>query len=86
MDAPAREELNMEKDIWEKNCLSVSERYADLINGLLLEEKQVVKSQDLQKMDTQASTWNLWGRQKKRSYRLISRDIIKKVAWISQTL
>lgn len=27
----------MDKDIREKNCLSDNERYADLINGLLLE-------------------------------------------------
>lgn len=32
-----REKLNMDKDIREKNCLSDNERYADLINGLLIE-------------------------------------------------
>jgi len=31
----------MDRDIREKNCLSDNERYADLINGLLLEGEQL---------------------------------------------
>lgn len=34
----------MDKDIRGKNCLSDNERYADLINGLLLEGEQIVKA------------------------------------------
>ena len=37
----------MDRDIWEKNCLSANERYADLINGLLLEGEQILKPEDL---------------------------------------
>ena len=45
----------MDKDVREKNCLSDNERYADLINSLLLEGEQIVKPEDLYELDTQLS-------------------------------
>ena len=71
----------MDKDVREKNCLSDNERYADLINGLLLEGEQIVKPEDLYELDTQLSAWKFWEKQQKQSYRLISRDMIRKVAF-----
>ena len=58
MEAPAKEEQNMDKDLHKRNCLSDKERYADLINGLLLEGEQKVHPDDLSDLDSQVSGWN----------------------------
>jgi len=68
----------MEEDLTAKNCLSMDERYADLVNALLLEGEQVISASDLQELDSQQ-----WGRQgkKKTKYRQMYRDLIKKTAF-----
>ena len=38
----------MDKDLVAKECLSVDERYADLVNGLLLNGEQRILPTDLQ--------------------------------------
>lgn len=71
----------MEKDLSKKRCLADNERYADLINGLLLGGKQRVHSCDLQEMDTQTSAWDMWVSKGKNRYRQLNRDLVKKVAF-----
>ena len=68
----------MEEDLTAKNCLSMDERYADLVNALLLEGEQVISASDLQELDSQQ-----WGRQGKKNpkYRQMYRDLIKKTAF-----
>ena len=48
----------MDKDLHKRNCLSDKERYADLINGLLLEGEQKVHPDDLSDLDSQVSGWS----------------------------
>ena len=59
--SPAKEELNMEKDLTKKNCLMDNERYADLINGLIFQGKQVLQAEDLLDMDSQTGIWSKFG-------------------------
>ena len=68
----------MEEDLTAKNCLSMDERYADLVNALLLEGEQVISASDLQELDSQQ-----WSRQGKKNpkYRQMYRDLIKKTAF-----
>jgi len=68
----------MEEDLTAKNCLAVDERYADLVNGLLLGGEQVLCASDLQELDSQQ-----WNRQEKRKakYHQSYRDLIKKTAF-----
>ena len=80
----------MEKDVSKKNCLADRERYADLINGLLLDGKQLVKPDDLREMDSRTSlSAGTVGRnllsglsaRARGTYRELSRDLVKKVAF-----
>jgi len=68
----------MEEDLTAKNCLSVDERYADLVNALLLGGEQVISASDLQELDSQQ--WSRQGK-KKTKYRQMYRDLIKKTAF-----
>ena len=68
----------MDKDLAAKACLAVNERYADLVNGLLLGGKQMVKPSDIQEMDSQQ--WNKQ-RRKKSKYKQMYRDLIRKTAF-----
>ena len=70
----------MDKDLHKRNCLSDKERYADLINGLLLEGEQKVHPDDLSDLDSQVSGWSAWFSNRKKNYRRLSRDIITKTA------
>ena len=70
----------MEKDFSKKNCLADNERYADLINGLLLEGEQQVKAEDLQDMDTQGLGLLAWIGRHRGNYRLLYRDLVRKAA------
>ncbi len=76
-----KEEQNMQKDLTNKKCLSDNERYADLINGLLLDGQQKVLPGDLQDMDSQSVVWKGWFFKNKDNYRQLSRDMIKKAAF-----
>ena len=70
----------MEKDVTKKSCLSDNERYADLINGLIFQGRQLVQAGDLTDMDSQTGMWGrsfLHGKwQRRQKYR----DLIKKTA------
>ena len=70
----------MEKDLEIGRCLSDAERYADLINGLLLGGKQEILASDLQEVDSQAFL-KRWSRKKSERYRALRRDLIKKRAF-----
>ena len=67
----------MDKDVTAKKCLSVNERYADLLNALLFGGEQRITADDLQEMDSQH--WSI--QEKKSKYRQLYRDMIKKVAF-----
>jgi len=71
----------MTEDVLSKEYYSVEERYADLINGLGFQGRQVVKKEDLQELDTQTGIWQMpfKGRKKKRSIR--NRDLVRKTAF-----
>ena len=69
----------MDKDLVAKECLSVDERYADLVNGLLLNGEQRILPTDLQEMDSEQRT-KFW-KKKKNNYRQTNRDLIKKTAF-----
>lgn len=71
----------MEKDLSKKRCLADNERYADLINGLLLGGKQKVRSCDLQEMDAQTPGREAWLPVGKSRYGQLNRDLIKKAAF-----
>lgn len=68
----------MEEDLTAKNCLAVDERYADLVNGLLLGGEQVLNASDLRELDSQQ--WNRQGK-RKTEYRQLYRDLIMKTAF-----
>ena len=70
----------MDKDLHKRNCLSDKERYADLINGLLLEGEQKVHPDDLSDLDSQVSGWSAWFSKHKKNYRRLARDLIMKTA------
>lgn len=69
----------MELDVSKKNCLADNERYADLINGLLLDGRQQVKPEDLQDMDSQGTGLLALFTRYKGRYRQLYRDLVKKV-------
>lgn len=53
----AQEELNMVRDIEWKGYFSDDERYADIINGLACQGRQVITKADLHELDTQTGFW-----------------------------
>lgn len=69
----------MDKDFSKKNCLADNERYADLINGLLLDGEQRVRAEDLHDMDTQGLGLLAWFGKRRGNYRLLYRDLVRKV-------
>ncbi len=71
----------MTEDVLSKEYYSVEERYADLINGIGFQGRQVVKKEDLQELDTQTGIWQMpfKGKKKKRSIR--NRDLVRKTAF-----
>ena len=78
---PAKEKMNMEKDMTKKRCLSDNRRYADLINAMIFKGKQVVRAEDLTEMDTQTGMWGSAAVRGKRSHKQRYRDLIKKAAF-----
>ncbi|MBO5278188.1 MAG: transposase [Lachnospiraceae bacterium] len=70
----------MEKDVTKKSCLSDKERYADLINGLIFQGKQLVQAGDLTDMDSQTGMWGRGFLRGRWQRRLKYRDLIKKAA------
>ena len=69
----------MEKDLCGKLYLADNERYADLINGLLLHGEQLVTPKDLQELDGQTFGGSRF--KKKHAYRQLYRDLVKKVVF-----
>ena len=81
-----RGELNMGQDIEWKSYFSDDRRYADIINGIVFREKQVVAETDLHEIDTQIGYWRgmrfirKW--QNARNYRRSRiRDSVRKTAF-----
>jgi len=74
-------EQNMEKDVSKKRCLGDNERYADLINGLLLGGEQRINACDLQELNAQTSIRDTWFSKRGKPYRQLNRDIVKRVAF-----
>lgn len=70
----------MEKDFVQKQCLADEERFADLINGLLLNGEPKVRAGDLQEADTQSVVQTFLKNHKKK-YVQLYRDVVKKVAF-----
>lgn len=66
----------MERDVQTKQYLSVPERFADLINGVVCSGKNIIKPTDLQDMDSYTGTV---GKGRKRS-KIRYRDLVKKAA------
>lgn len=71
----------MEKDLTKKRCLSDENRYADLINGLVFQGKQMVHAKDLTDLDSQSGMWGSVLIGGKRRYRHRYRDLIKKAVF-----
>lgn len=71
----------MEKDILSKEFFSSDERYADLINGLGFQGRQIVKKEDLQERDTQTCVRKMPSATKKNNTKLKNRDLIRKIAF-----
>ena len=63
----------IEKDIATKQFFRVNERFADLINGVLYEGKQVVDACDLEEIDTELNE-----KIRQRHFELRRRDLIKR--------
>ena len=76
---PAREKLNMERDLLLKRYLCDNDRFADLLNGIVGE--QLVEPESLTELDTQTGVLsvlrNRFGRNKRQGYR----DLLKKAAF-----
>lgn len=70
----------MEKDVVQIRCLSANERYADLINGIVFEGRQVVRGDDLREMDSQTGLWKAFPGRRIRKAGKKYRDLVRKVA------
>lgn len=71
----------MEEDVLSKEFYSVEERYADLINGIGFQGRQVVKKEDLSELDTQTGIWKMSFGRRKRKRSVRNRDLIRKMAF-----
>ena len=71
----------MEKDLTKKRGLSDNCRYADLINGLVFQGKQLVREQDLSDMDSQTGMWGSLPAGGKHRHKQRYRDLVRKVAF-----
>lgn len=76
-----QEEHKMEEDVLSKEFYSVEERYADLINGIGFQGRQIVKKEDLSELDTQTGIWKMNFGRKKRKRRIRNKDLIRKAAF-----
>lgn len=79
-----REEWYMDKDVCLKAFFSDDKRYADVVNGIGFQGKQVISGEDLQDLDSQTGIWR--GRQlihgkrgKKKRKKIKYRDTVRKV-------
>lgn len=78
----SQEELNMKKDADWKEFFSDDERYADIINGLACQGKQIVSKDDLSEMDTQTGFYKARKLFLKASRKGIKfRDMIRRTAF-----
>jgi len=64
-DSSCEEEQNMEKDLTKKRCLADNERYADIINGIVFQGKQLLRAEDLTELDSQVWSINRLFRKRK---------------------
>lgn len=71
----------MEEDVLSKEFYSVEERYADLINGIGFQGRQVVKKEDLEELDTQTGIWKMSLGRRKRKRGIKNRDLVRKTAF-----
>ena len=71
----------MKEDVLSKEFYSVEERYADLINGIGFQGRQVVKKEDLTELDTQTGIWKMPLARGKRKRGIKNRDLIRKTAF-----
>lgn len=67
----------MEKDLEIGRCLSDSERYADLLNVLLLKGECKIHASDLQEVDTQTFL-RRFAKNRSDRYHILRRDLMKK--------
>ena len=71
----------MENDVLTKEFFSDDERYADLINGLGCDGKQIVRKEDLQELDTQTGILKSSFHRKRERRKIKSRDLVRKTAF-----
>ncbi|MBQ8184769.1 MAG: Rpn family recombination-promoting nuclease/putative transposase [Lachnospiraceae bacterium] len=72
----------MEKAFCSKEFYGVNTRFADLINGIGCDGKQVVKPEDLQELDTQTGIWKMNDFQRgQNSKKAKGRDLLRKTAF-----
>ena len=71
----------MENDVLTKEFFSDDERYADLINGLGCDGKQIVRKEDLQELDTQTGILKSSFRRKRERRKIKLRDLVRKTAF-----
>ena len=71
----------MENDVLTKEFFSDDERYADLINGLGCDGKQIVRKEDLQELDTQTGILKSSFRRKKGRRKIKLRDLVRRTAF-----
>ena len=71
----------MKNDVLTKEFFSDDARYADLINGLGCDGKQIVRKEDLQELDTQTGTVRLSSQRKKGRRKIKFRDLVRRTAF-----
>ena len=71
----------MENDVLTKEFFSDDARYADLINGLGCDGKQIVRKEDLQELDTQTGVWKTAFQGKKGRRKVRDRDLVRRTAF-----
>lgn len=80
--SPEKGKVNMKQDLLLKRFLSDDERYADLINGLGFNGKQIVSASDLSELDSQTGQYGkVSGKKENSSGKSKMRDLIRKVAF-----
>lgn len=72
----------MEKDLLTKRFLSDNERFADLLNGIIFHGKSIIRSENLQELDSQTGIWQLTDFIRSRTRRgMKTRDLVRKTAF-----
>ena len=79
--SPAEWRHRMKNDVLTKEFFSDDERYADLINGLGCDGKQIVRKEDLQELDTQTGIWKSSFQGKNRRRKMRDRDLVRRTAF-----